>query len=681
MRMLGRWCIVLLVLISGMVVSAQDEESPYVGVIPAPDFPAEVDWVNSDPIALSSLQGKIVVLDFWTYGCINCIHMIPVLRQLEEKYANEVVVIGVHSAKFGPAEGETENIEQIVARYDIDHPVVNDKDFTVWRSYRIQAWPTFAIIDPRGNIVAEQSGEIPFEAFDQYISGMIAYYDGLGDVLNRTPLENLVKDTAGPSSLFSFPGKVLVDADSNRLFVADSDHNRIVVIDLATGEATDVIGSGARGLQDGVYAEAQFNVPQGMALRENMLYVADTNNHAIRTIDLEAKTVATIAGGGDMGNGLMPFDTLISDPLGFDLRSPWDLAFDAEGLLYIAMAGTHQVWQFNLTENTMKPFVGSGREAQKGGAFARAELAQPSGLYYDGTTLYIADAESSTIRAATFETQDVAVIAGTTDNNLFDFGDVDGALGANRLQHALGVTGDENGILYFADTYNNKIKRYDPATQETTTLAGLGGTGGYRDGAADVAQFDEPGGLTYADGTLYVADTNNHAIRLIDVASGTVSTLQIANPTLLQQSDQAVTVIGGNAASGDVLALPETPVKAGEGEIVLTYEIPEGFKLNPLAVSTVEVKSAEEGAAFDAEVYTIDALTTTIPLTLSAGTAAISLEATLFYCEAEQEAFCLVDVVTISGPVTVTEDAETSTLSVTRIATPPEAYEMGGLGD
>lgn len=372
MRFFWQWCVLCLLILGGVsLVGAQDEKAAFEGQYPAPAFPADVEWVNTNrPLSLEALRGKIIVLDFWTYGCINCIHMIPVLRQLEEKYPNEVVVIGVHSAKFGPSEGQTENIRQIVARYDIHHPVINDSEFVVWSNFGVRAWPTFAVIDPRGYIVALQGGEIPFEAFDDYISGMIRYYDGLGtNLIDRTPLPTLIENAGDPSGLFDFPGKIMIDAATNRLFIADSNHQRIVIVDLTTRMVTGVIGSGQRGFADGSFTSAQFDTPHGMALRDDVLYVADTNNHAIRAIDLTAQTVTTIAGTGAMGRGLMPFDMIVSDLDMFDLRSPWDLAFGDDGLLYIAMAGTHQVWQYDPQSNTMQAVVGSGREGQKNGDF------------------------------------------------------------------------------------------------------------------------------------------------------------------------------------------------------------------------------------------------------------------------------------------------------------------------
>lgn len=654
---------------------AQTPQELFEGTVDAPEFPEGLDWLNvAAPLTMDGLRGKIVLFDFWTYGCINCIHMIPVLEHLEEKYPNELVIIGVHSAKF-QNEGQTENIRQIVKRYNLRHPVINDHEFIVWRTYGVRAWPTFAIVDPRGRVAAIQAGEIPFVAFDRYLSGMIEYYDGLGqNDINREPLEIALEGAGDPGTPLLFPGKVKVDSAGNRLFIADSNHHRIVIADLTTYAVLAVVGSGKRGFDDGDYATATFNQPQGMALKDNRLYVADVNNHAIRVVDLDKKTVSTIAGTGSMGRGLTPFDLVLNNPRSSDLRSPWDVAFGADDMLYIAMAGTHQIWQFNLKDNILRPAIGSGREAQFNATLRESDLAQPGGLYYTDGRLYFADSESSTVRVADFGDNSVRVIAGTLDNNLFDSGDVDGPRGTNRLQHALGVTGDEKGFIYIADTYNSKIKRYDPATEETKTLFGLGGAGGFRDGDAATAQFDEPGGLDYAVGKLYVADTNNHAIRVIDLAAGMVSTVVFPNPEALQIDRSAVTLIGGNVAAGEILTLEAQTVAAGEGALTLNFTIPAGYKLNPLITSTVVINSVEDPFTFTQDTYPIEGAEVTIPVTFSAGAGTLHLEITLYYCEAEKQEFCLVDDFKVTAPVTVTADGSNKAIVIEREVVVPQVY-------
>ncbi|MCK6578943.1 MAG: redoxin domain-containing protein [Anaerolineae bacterium] len=675
-----RFALLFLIILCTLALpaAAQDEplNSPYAGRadLPAPEFPAGLDWLNvAEPLTIEALRGKIVILDFWTYGCINCIHMIPTLRALEEKYGDALVVIGIHSAKFDN-EGETGNIRQIVQRYELHHPVINDSDFMVWQQFGARAWPTFMIIDPRGNLLAAQSGEIPFEAFDELLTGMVAFWEEQGE-LSREPLALALEGADTPPGLLAFPGKVLADADSNRLFIADTNHHRIVVADLTTAEVLSVIGSGERGFNDGGYGEASFDKPQGMALRGDLLYVADTENHAIRGVDLAAATVTTLAGTGRQGYGRLEVGAR-APGLETDLSSPWDVTFGEDSLLYIAMAGPHQLWAL-YPDNTVGPVVGSGREAALNATLELSQLAQPSGLFYRDGLLYFADSESSTVRVADIPADRVETVAGTTDNNLFDFGDIDGTPGVSRLQHPLGVTGGATGPVYIADTYNSRIKALDPATNAVASAFGSGGSGGFRDGVGLEAAFDEPGGLSYADGKLYVADTNNHAIRVIDLATGGVSTLSFPNPERLQIAER-VTVIGGNAAAGESLTLEPLTLAPGTGEIAIRIVLPEGYKINPDAPSGAAFHSA--GAAVTLETNSVSFRETEfrLPVTLNAGTASLEGTISTYYCEALNETLCFFDAVMVTAAITVEDGAAGGVITIERAITPP-AVAVGGL--
>ncbi|MGQ9887220.1 MAG: thioredoxin-like domain-containing protein [Aggregatilineales bacterium] len=672
---------------------AQDSEggtvrNQYEGRIPAPEFPGGLDWLNVPaPLTLADLRGKIVLLDFWTYGCINCIHMIPVLAQLEEKYGDALAVIGVHSAKFDN-EGRTDNIRQIVQRYGLEHPVVNDSGFDVWRtfgSFGVNAWPTFVLIDPRGQVLAVQAGEVPFEAFDRVIGGMVEHWDSLGE-LDRTPLRLALERDQRPNTLLAFPGKVLADAATNRLFIADTGHHRIVIADLLTYEVLDVIGDGAAGLADGAFEAARFNQPQGMALVGSTLYIADTKNHAIRSADLAARTVRTAAGTGEKA----AWGAVGGRAEASAIASPWDLAFDGSGLLHIAMAGPHQLWTLDLNAGVVYPLVGSGREGLVDGALAESQLAQPSGLYFRDGALYFADSESSSIRAADLTNGRVFTLAGPTAETvpnpaqrLFAFGDVDGPVGQSRLQHPLAVTGGADGYLYVADTYNSKIKRIDPATRQIVTLYGVDGeTGGFRDGGPDEAAFDEPGGLAYADGRLYVADTNNHAIRVIDLAAQQVTTVVFPNPEALQIGERP-TVVAGNSALGAQVALPEQTAAPGDGEIVLDIVLPQGYKLNALAPFSADW--ATSGAAViiaeadQRQRLSDPALPLRVPARLLPGSDLLRVDLTIYYCEAVNESLCFVEQVSIDAPVTVTANGGQPLVSLTHTIVPPELPTAGGL--
>lgn len=443
--------------------------------------------------------------------------MLPQLRRLERKYGDALVVIGVHSAKF-MAEKATENLREAILRYDIAHPVINDADFAVWRTYGVRAWPTFFFIDPRGNIIGKHEGELPGEPIDRIIGQMVREFDAL-DLLDRRPLA--FRRDEGADTPLRFPGKVAatVDPAGGRLLVSDTNHHRLIVAGL-DGSVHQIVGAGARGFADGPLATATFNAPQGVAVAPGgaVLYAADTENHAIRRVDLAAGTVETIAGTGEQGR-----DPRFGGPgRAIALNSPWDLTL-VGGTLFIAMAGFHQVWALDLATGEVAPYAGSARENILDGPLRAAQLAQPSGITSDGAFLYIADSETSAVRAIGLDPADGAVrtLVGT---GLFDFGDEDGAGDEVRLQHPLGVLAHA-GALYIADTYNDKIKRLDPRTRVVETFCGS--TPGHADGPAAAAQFREPSGLAVAGGNLYVADTNNHAIRVVALATGDVATLEL----------------------------------------------------------------------------------------------------------------------------------------------------------
>ena len=661
----------ILLLLTFFAQAQRSPEELYEGEYPAPEFPPGLDWINIDePLTMAGLQGKIVILDFWTYGCVNCLHIIPVLEQVETKFAEEVVVIGVHSAKF-ETEGQTENLRQIVQRYEVHHPVVNDNEFAIWRSYGVNAWPTVAVITPRGHLVVRQSGEIPFEAFDAYLSGMIEYYDGLDETLiDRTPLQLALEGASDPGTPLLYPGKVLADAASGRLFIADSSHNRIVIADIDTHEVLDIIGSGARGFAGGTFDEARFDKPQGMALDGDWLYIADVNNHTIRLADLAAREVITLAGNGIMGRSRLPFGQSIPNPLGVSLRSPWDVELDDGGLLHIAMAGTHQLYVYEPATNRLFPSVGNGREANLNGvSLADSELAQPSGLYYAGAgKLYFADSESSTIRLADFENDLVSVVSGTTENSLFDFGDIDGELGTNRLQHALGIDGAPDGTLYIADTYNSRIKVIPAGETGTQTLSGLGGAGGYADGPASQAEFDEPGGLSLAESILYIADTNNHVVRLLDLEEGTVDTLRFSNPEALVIDAEALTLLGGNQGDDELTQLEPQQVAAGMGALNLQLSFADDLKINPLIdsqlVLTLDSQPLAEAVLADNAA--------SLPVTFVEGGGRMRAELTLYYCREGAEALCYIESVRWDIPYETAESAEQSEIVLARQINAPE---------
>ena len=457
-------------------------------------------------------------------------HILPQLRKLEKKYADALFVIGVHSAKFD-TERATENVRAAVNRYNVNHPVVNDVELQVMSAFAARAWPTLMFVDPEGKVIGRHEGEFQFEAMDRVLTVMVEEFDRSG-VLDRAPVPFEYGSESESHGALSFPGKVLVGADG-KLFIADSNHHRVIIAD-EDGMIAEIIGNGESPLavesfdpQPGVlnpigsewdYDTSLFDNPQGMALDGDTLYVADAGTHTIMRIDLKARKVVVVAGTGEQ--------SLIrhtgGEATSFPLNSPYDLEF-ANGVLYIAMAGAHQLWQMDINAGMIEPFAGTGAENIVDGLRMDALLAQPYGMALDGNNLFFADSETSSIRVAKIgEGGRVITLTGT---GLFAFGDSDGIGKKAVLQHPQDVAVAPDAI-YIADTYNHKIKRMELSTLRVTTVAG-NGTQGSTDGEAMQASFDEPAGISYREGIVYVADTNNHRIRKFDVELGTVTTVEL----------------------------------------------------------------------------------------------------------------------------------------------------------
>ncbi|MFP6701726.1 MAG: thioredoxin-like domain-containing protein, partial [Planctomycetaceae bacterium] len=461
---------------SAQVQKQRPGQNPFPNLSPAPSLDGGLGWLNVSPgteINLKDLRGKVVVLDFWTYCCINCMHVLPDLKYLEKKYDKELVVIGVHSAKFDN-EKDTEAIRRAILRYEIEHPVINDANMTVWRKFGVSSWPTLALIDPEGKYVGQQPGEGNRELFDKLIGMLVDYHKKKG-TLDRSPVRFDLESNRLKSSPLKFPGKVLADHKGGRLFITDTNHNRIVVTGL-DGTLKETIGSGAIGRQNGRYADATFDHPQGTVLIGNELYVADTENHMIRIVDLAKKTVRTLAGTGRQARIRSSGGPLRQTAL----NSPWALAH-LKNTLYIAMAGPHQLWSHKLGSTRIEVFAGTGREDITDGPLNQSALAQPSSLTTDGKHLFVADSEGSSIRQVdTSPGGQVTTVVGAHDlprgQTLFAFGDIDGVGDKARLQHPLGVA-FHNGSLYVADSYNHKIKTIDLKTRRATTFLGNGKRG------------------------------------------------------------------------------------------------------------------------------------------------------------------------------------------------------------
>ncbi|MEO0539493.1 MAG: thioredoxin-like domain-containing protein [Cyanobacteria bacterium P01_A01_bin.105] len=485
-----------------------------------PQISAELPWLNvQTPLSLQKLKGHIVLLKFWTLGCINCLHMMPVMQQLEQHYGPALTIIGIHSAKF-EAEQSPDRVQQAITQHGISHPVVVDKGLQLWQAYAVKAWPTLVFIDAKGYIVRQISGERSIEQLQHILAPLAAPL--------ATPLTADTGLQATPPAapafrapVLRFPSKLL--ATETQLFIADSGHHRIVVTD-PTGQVQHVIGAGTAGLQDGDFATATFNHPQGLAwdAQQQQLYIADAGNHALRQADFIQQRVTTLAGNGTQNRAIFPHGGMGTALL---LNSPWDLVLlAAQQQLYIAMAGAHQIWVMDLATGRLETYLGTGAEGCMDGDRTVAAFAQPSGLATDGQMLYVADSETSCIRQVHLGSDPwVETLCGS--GGLFDFGDRDGVGEAVRLQHPMDVAIGGAATLLIADTYNGKLKQLSLTTKQCQGLP---------------QPLNQPSGIAYQAPQIYVTDASDHPIKVIncDRSSHSILALDPAPLRSLQLSGE-----------------------------------------------------------------------------------------------------------------------------------------------
>ncbi|MFH9394326.1 thioredoxin-like domain-containing protein [Streptomyces sp. NPDC017413] len=455
----------------------------------APELIGKGGWLNTGDrqYTLADLRGRIVILDFWTFCCVNCLHVLDELRELEEKHRDTVVIIGVHSPKF-VHEAEHQAVVDAVERYEVHHPVLDDPELATWKQYAVRAWPTLVVIDPEGYVVAQHAGEGHAHAIEKLVEELEAEHGAKG-TLRRGDGPYVAPEPV--ATHLRFPGKALLLPDGGFL-VSDTTRHRLVELDADGETVRRHFGTGERGLNDGGPDEVRFSEPQGLAvLPDGRVAVADTVNHAIRALDLTTGVTNTLAGTGRQWWQGTPTSGPARE---VDLSSPWDVAWFGDRL-WIAMAGVHQLWAYDPESATVRVAAGTTNEGLVDGPAAEAWFAQPSGLAVsaDGERLWVADSETSALRWVDRE-QHVRTAVGT---GLFDFGHRDGAGDQALLQHPLGVTALPDGSVAISDTYNHALRRYDPASGEVTTLA------------TDVR---EPSDAVLVDGDLVVVESARHRL-------------------------------------------------------------------------------------------------------------------------------------------------------------------------
>ncbi len=530
-------------------------------------------WMNSGgkDLTLADLRGKVVLLDFWTFCCINCLHVLDELRPLEEKYSKELVIIGVHSPKF-EFERTVEAVDQAVERYQVEHLVLDDPDLVTWQAYTARAWPTLAVIDPEGYLVATMSGEGHAAGLTEIIEGLIEEHSAKGTLHSGDG--PYVPPPAAETDLF-YPGKA-TRLPSGHLIVADSGHHSLVEYDDDAATIIRRIGTGVRGSDDGDFASASFSEPGGITVLPAdlaaevgyQLIVADTVNHTLRGIDLVNETVTTIAGTGEQ-HMVGAIDNVRGKPgeLGrYDgpardvkLSSPWDVLFvPSTAEVVVAMAGNHTIWSFDPRDGTIRILSGTMNEGLVDGDGESAWFAQSSGLDLGSEgEVFVADSETSAIRRLDPATGEVSSLVGV---GLFDFGFRDGPAAEARLQHPLGVRSLPDGSIAIADTYNGAIRRFDPNTDEVTTLAR-----GLRE-PSDILVVDSGSGL----GDVGADNGDSSEAELLVVESAAHALTRVKLPKDAQKVDEGALTT----------KRPSTEIASGPVSLTVSFTVPTGQKLD-----------------------------------------------------------------------------------------------------
>ncbi|WP_310712999.1 NHL domain-containing thioredoxin family protein [Streptomyces lydicus] len=472
----------------------------------APELIGKGGWLNTGDkdLTLSDLRGRIVVLDFWTFCCVNCLHVLDELRELEERHRDTVVIIGVHSPKF-VHEAEHQAVVDAVERYGVEHPVLDDPELATWKQYAVRAWPTLVVIDPEGYVVAQHAGEGHAHALAKLVEELEAEHGAKGTLRRGdgpyVPPEPVATDLRFPGKAVRLPGGTFLVSDTTR--------HQLVELAADGEQVLRRIGSGERGL-----TPDSFNEPQGLALLpDGTVAVADTVNHALRVFDPATGGLETVAGTGKQWWQGSPTSGPAREVA---LSSPWDLAW-WQDRLWIAMAGVHQLWTYDPATGTVEVAAGTTNEGLVDGPAAEAWFAQPSGLAAAGDRLWVADSETSAVRwVERAEGGDGYVVRTAVGTGLFDFGHRDGPADQALLQHPLGVTALPDGSVAVADTYNHALRRYDPASDEVTTLA---------------TDLREPSAAVLAEDDIVVVESARHRLTRLRLPEEAVRVESVAHRT------------------------------------------------------------------------------------------------------------------------------------------------------
>lgn len=586
-------------------------------------------WINtSRPLEINDLKDRVILLDFWTYACVNCINILPEIKKLEKEYGSKLTVIGVHSGKF-ENEKKFPSIVKAVLKHDITHPVVDDSDQKIWNNFGVNAWPTLVLINPHGNVEEIYVGEDEAKKIPKDVKKLISKYKYQ---INRDALPIVLEKNKVAQHVLHYPTKIAYAAyfpykshNAPALFIANTGKNNVLAVSL-TGEIIAQIGSGKDDFEDGSFDNTSFSAPQGLLYKDEKLYVADSGNHAIREINFREEKVTTIVGTGRRGSIISAPQPITASDV--SLSSPTDIEFYPDaGKLAIANSGSHQILEYDLNKQTISVLAGTGVEGIADGTPTQNNLAQTSDLaVYDGK-LYFIDAESSSLRVLSKD-GNVKTLIG---KGLFDFGHQDGKKDVALMQHPLGFMIDDTGI-YISDSFNHRIRKYRVSTGEIQDL--LGAQKGDGTGSKDKTSFDEPEGIISVHDRFYIADTNNNRILVVNRNKLNSELLDVM-PQLKLPKEGFLEYLPNLHHGADIAV-------ASNKEIALNIDFKKGWKINDLGpsfINLLEIVSEDEAnllATFDWNMIKNDKLT--LPKLVEGKN--YVLQATIYYCETRKNALC-----------------------------------------
>ncbi|MGE8226587.1 MAG: hypothetical protein ACN6RK_12465 [Stenotrophomonas sp.] len=462
------------------------------------ELPTSAIWLNAAPATLQDMRGRPLVLAFVNGASVWCMQRVAEVMRWQARNPGRVQLLVVQVPRF-EFEREPQHALKLLRRQGVNAPIVLDAQWDAWRKFDVQSWPTLLMLDAYGQErerLVGAAGDLE-RALGSLSEGVMRPLDDDGDSIRELNAE--------PRLPLLFPAGLVATAD--RLYVADTGHHRVLEC-THEGRVLRQFGLGSADLINGGVGEAAFNRPQGLALVREILYVADTGNHALRSINLISGQVDTLCGNGRAG-----------DPRAGVLAQPWDSPLNypaavavADNQVHIAMAGDNHIWSYDLGTRELRWRAGAGAVEVRDGSGHLAAFAQPSSLVAVQQTLYVCDALGSAIRSVQLRGDLVQTLVG---QGPWESGNVDGPRQRACLQYPLALAmGPDSPLLWIADAGNGSLRslRLGGGDLSTVNLP---------------RRLHGPAALAVAAGAIWIAEADAHAVLRFDPLSGELSEVPI----------------------------------------------------------------------------------------------------------------------------------------------------------